>query len=428
MSTPSITTRSQDQDMTEDSTQTVCVGIDWADKEHAFHIDNGDGKPTAGTMQQSPDDIERTINAWSKRFPNATFALAIEASKGALINALHRFHNIEIYPINPAALANYRKSFAHGGGKNDPADAQLLCDYLRNYKSRLRVLRRNEPLTEELAALGEDRRRFVDERTKLANQLTALLKRYFPAVLQFKPAKPYAEFLLKFLTKYPSLDIAKKAGATKIRRFFHGVGLKRNADERTAAIIDATPLTEDAVVIRTNVRRVLAIVGQLQALNTTIRRYEADIIALVPQHDDFKVVKDLPGASHNTHCRMIAALGDDRSRFPSAASLQSACGIAPLTHQSGRQKLVTWRWAASKFLRQTFHEYAGLSLDHCAWARAFYDLQLSKGKTAQMARRALAYKWLRIIHRCWRDRVAYDDALYVKRLKETGSPLAEMIS
>ena len=167
--------------MNLDSQQTVCVGIDWADKEHAFHIDDGDGKTLADTMQQSPDSIEGTIAAWRKRFPNATFALAIEASKGALINALHRFDNIEIYPVNPAALANYRKSFAHGGGKNDPADAQLLCDYLRNYKNKLRVLQRNEPLTEELTALGEDRRRFVDQRTKLANQLTALLKRYFPA-------------------------------------------------------------------------------------------------------------------------------------------------------------------------------------------------------------------------------------------------------
>ncbi|MEP3478706.1 MAG: IS110 family transposase [Fuerstiella sp.] len=408
--------------------RTVNVGIDWADTEHVFHIDDGEGNVVVGTMQQSPKDIEETINTWSKRFPNTTFALAIEASKGPLINGLLRYEDIQIFPINPAALANYRKSFAHGGGKNDPADAQLLCDYLRNYRSKLRVLRRNEPLTEELAALGEDRRRFVDQRTKLANELTALLKRYFPAVLQLKAAKPYAEFLLKFLAKYPSLDVAQKAGVTKLRSFFHGLGLKRNADERANAIVDATALTEDEVVIRTSVRRVNAIIAQLMALNTTIRRYEADIIQLVPQHDDFAVVKDLPGASHNTHCRIIAAMGDDRSRFPTANSLQAACGIAPLTHQSGRQRLVTWRWAASKFLRQTFHEYAGLSLEHCAWARAFYDHQLSKGKTSQMARRALAYKWLRIIHRCWRDQVAYDDGLYMTRLKEAGSPLAEMLS
>lgn len=405
----------------------IAVGIDWADAEHAFHLDDGRSNVIAGVMKQTPEDIQRTIADWTKRFPEATFALAIESSKGALINALLRFKNVEIYPVNPAALANYRKSFAHGGGKNDPADARLLCDYLRNYRAKLRVLKRNDPITEELTALGEDRRRFVDQRTKLANELTALLKRYFPAVLALKPAKSYAEFILKFLAKYPSLELAQKAGATRLRKFFHGLGLKRNAAERTDVIINATPLTEDEVIIRTHVRRVTAIVAQLAALNATIRRYEADIIELVPQHDDFNVVENLPGASHNTHCRILAALGDDRNRFPTATSLQTACGIAPLTHESGRQRLVTWRWAATRFLRQTFHEYAGLSLDHCDWAKAFYDLQLSNGKSKQMARRALAYKWLRIIHRCWRDRVAYDDAKYVKRLKETGSPLAEMI-
>ena len=389
---------------------------------------DADGKPRVGKIQQTPEAISGIIERWRTKFPNSNFAIAIESSKGPLINALQRYEDVHIFPINPASLANYRKAFAHGGGKNDPVDAKLLCQYLLHYRSQLKPLKRNDPLTEELAALGEDRRRFVDQRTKLANELTALLKRYFPAVLDLNPAKRYAEFFLAFLTKYPCLDRAQKAGTTRLRNFFHGVGIKRNAAARADAMMDATPLTNDEIIIRTHVRRVTAIVAQLKCLNTTIKDYEADIIELVQQHNDFHIVESLPGAPHNTHCRIIAALGDDRSRYPTAGSLQAACGIAPLTHQSGRQKIVTWRWASSKFLKQTFHEYAGLSLDHCAWAQAYYDLQLSRGKTRTQARRALAYKWLRIIHRCWKDRVAYDDALYTKRLKETGSPLAELIA
>ena len=54
-------------------------------------------------------------------------------------------------------------------------------------------------------------------------------------------------------------------------------------------------------------------------------------------------------------------------------------------------------------------------------------MQKDKGKTPQMAKRALAYKWQRIIFRCWQDRVAYDEAKYIQRLKTNGSPLYDLI-
>ena len=50
----------------------------------------------------------------------------------------------------------------------------------------------------------------------------------------------------------------------------------------------------------------------------------------------------------------------------------------------------------------------------------------AKGKSPQMAKRALAYKWQRIIFRCWQDRVPYDEATYIERLKKTNSPLYEV--
>ena len=124
---------------------------------------------------------------------------------------------------------------------------------------------------------------------------------------------------------------------------------------------------------------------------------------------------------------MIAALGDDRSRYADSVSLQCATGIAPITTQSGNQKFVSSRWACTKFLKQTFHEYAGLSIGRCLWAKAFYDSKIAAGKTPQAAKRALAYKWMRIIFRCWQDGTCYDDQKYMLRLKKSGSPLAEKL-
>ena len=111
------------------------------------------------------------------------FAVALEQSRGPLINALLEYEDVTIYPINPAALANYRGAFAHGGGKSDPVDAALLAQFLEHDRKQLRPLRRDEPLTRELAELVRQRRHLVDLRTPLANELSAVLKAYFPSVL-----------------------------------------------------------------------------------------------------------------------------------------------------------------------------------------------------------------------------------------------------
>lgn len=410
------------------SSTLTCIGIDWADKEHVFHLIPSTGRAQAGRFCHEPDVIHDTVESWKREFPDTTIAIAIEQSRGPLINALLTHEGLEIYPINPASLASYRKAFAHGGGKNDPTDAMLLARYVQHYRDTLRPLKPADPLTRELASLCEDRRDLVDQRADLANQLRAVLKLYFPVILKLDASQMYADFLLKFLSKFPTLEAAQKAGATRLRKYFFGIGTPRKAEERIELLLNASPLTSDEVLIRCSRRRVLALVDILKSLNESIDQYDDEIHRLVRQHADYPIVASLPGAADVTHCRIIAALGDDRNRYASAESLQAATGIAPLTHQSGKQKTVTCRWAASKFLKQTFHEFAGLSITRSTWAAAYYQQQINAGKKPQMARRALAYKWLRIIYRCWKDRVPYNEEKYIQRLKDTGSPLAKLIS
>ncbi len=183
----------------------VLIGIDWADAKHDFHLLAPDGNVQTGIFRQSPVSITEQIQSWRSDHPGATFAVAIEASKGALINALLEHDDVVIYPINPAALAYLRKSHRHGGGKSDPVDAKRIAEFLRERIDELRPLQRDSPLTRELASLSEDRRIAVDGRADLANELTALIKQYFPVISGFAAAKPYASFLLSFLIEYPTL-------------------------------------------------------------------------------------------------------------------------------------------------------------------------------------------------------------------------------
>ena len=60
---------------------------------------------------------------------------------------------------------------------------------------------------------------------------------------------------------------------------------------------------------------------------------------------------------------------------------------------------------------------------HSVWAKAFYQLQRERKKPHQVTVRSLAFKWVRILYRCWQDRISYEEARYLMALKAKGSPL-----
>jgi transposase len=116
-------------------------------------------------------------------------------------------------------------------------------------------------------------------------------------------------------------------------------------------------------------------------------------------------------------------LGSDRQRWQSADELACLVGVAPVLERSGQSCWVRWRYFCPKFLCQTFHEYAGESIRHSFWARAYYEQQRAKGKSHHAAVRALAFKWVRIIFRCWQTMTAYDEVKYLENLRRKGSSL-----
>src|ERR1039457_1848324 len=129
----------------------------------------------------------------------------------------------------------------------------------------------------------------------------------------------------------------------------------------------------------------------------SIRQYDRQIEQLAKAHPDFAIFDSLPGAGEVLVPRLIAAFGTQRDRYANAAEIQQYTGIAPVTEASGQQHWVHWRWSCPKFLRQTFHEWAGQSILYCGWAEAYNRAQRDdKNKSHHAAVRSLAYKWMRI--------------------------------
>jgi hypothetical protein len=140
------------------------------------------------------------------------------------------------------------------------------------------------------------------------------------------------------------------------------------------------------------------------------------------------VFDSFPGAGPVLAPRLLAAFGSRRERYATAAEVQKLSGIAPIVKRSGKTESVHFRRACPKFLRQTFHEWAGHSIAFCDWARVFYQQKRQKGLDHHAAVRALAFKWIRIVYRCRQDGVPYDNARYVESLRRHGSPLAAALA
>jgi hypothetical protein len=62
---------------------------------------------------------------------------------------------------------------------------------------------------------------------------------------------------------------------------------------------------------------------------------------------------------------------------------------------------------------------------HSFWAQVYYRQQRDKGNTQQAAVRALAFKGIRILYRCWQERTPYDESTYLQALIRRNSSLIQ---
>lgn len=143
---------------------------------------------------------------------------------------------------------------------------------------------------------------------------------------------------------------------------------------------------------------------------------------------DYALFSELPGAGPFLAPRLLVAFGVQRERFANASELQRYPGVAPVTERSGKKCWVHWRWQCPTFLRQTFVERGGQTINKSAWAGAYYYHQRAKGSTYQAAVRALAFKWIRILYRCWQTRTPYDEARYLDALRQRQSSLFTLLT
>lgn len=397
------------------------IGLDWGDKAHSASLQEvGQERIDRYVIEQSAEAIQQWVLRLRRRFAGQKVAVMIERSNGALVYALMGYDFLVLYPVNPRALARYRDTFRISGAKDDVSDADLALDLLSRHYDRLDCWKPDRAELRALAILVEQRRKLVDERTRLTNRLQQWLKEYFPQLLRWF-ASTKDPVLWAFLKRWPTLQSAQRAHRSTIEKFLRK-HKKRKVHTYSEQIAEAVPLTDDEAVLMAHPELAQIFAAQLQTLEKSIHHIDdkiARLFASLPQADFFS---DLPGAGPALAPRLAAVFGSDPQRW-TAHSLACFAGIAPITKQSGNTKIVSRRFACPTFLLQTFHEFAANSLPYCRWAHASYQLQRARGSGHHAAVRRVAFQWIRILTACWRNGTPYDEETYHRALKRRNSPV-----
>lgn len=399
------------------------IAIDWADRKHYWTMRTGAGRIERGELDNTPEAVEQWTANLYRSFGGRPLALAVEQRRGALVTMLGKYAQLYLYPVHPITLARYREAWYPSRSKNDIKDADLLCEVLTKHRDRLRRL---DPDTDDMRLLQmqvENRRKLVDERTALSNKLKNTLKIYYPQIPCWQEDVT-TELVCDLLMKWPTLETLKKARPATLEKFFreHHVRAEEKIQRRIGEIREAVPATADRAVIESSVPMVTVWIGQIEVLRRAIREIEKSIRSLAAAQEDWIIFDSLPGAGEALAPRLMAAMGTLRGRFGSASELQSFAGIAPVREASGKSAVVHFRLGCPKFVRQTFHEWAMCSIPECGWAKEVYTALKARGKSHHMAVRALAFKWMRILYRCWQQRVPYDETIYLASLAKRRLP------
>jgi len=237
--------------MSSDLEIAAFIGLDWADQQHVIRLRMaGSASVEAQLLDQKPETLQTWIGQLRQRFGGRPVAIALEQSRGSLLYALMNVDFLRLYPVNPQNLAQFRKAFYPSGAKDDPQDALLLLEMLEKHRDRLRVWVPDDASTRCLRLLAENRRKLVNRRTALTNQLTSLLKESFPQALDW--AGPLDSLrACDFLQHWPSLQILQKTSTSRLRRFYrvHTRLDSQAIHQRLDQIRQAQPLTSDKAAL-----------------------------------------------------------------------------------------------------------------------------------------------------------------------------------
>jgi transposase len=413
---------SMNEQRVESQSSSRCwVGLDWGEFSHAVSVVD-DARRVVARFEV--DATLEGLEVLGQRLGEVgvVVGIAIESTSN-LVVAFLLSKGFEVYLINPKISKHWREGNCVAGVKSDARDGLVLAVELARRHESLRAVRRSPSVVAELASLCETVRNLVDQRTGLLQQLKAVLRQYYPAALEFFKdlGSPVS---WRFLKRFPHPEELARARKATLCRFLKSnrVGLSPCWLERIEQARHAArwPRPQQDLALELTM---LSVVARLQALQPHIDKCDRLIVENCKDLPEAALMRSLPGTGDRLAPALtaIALLVADEEN--SLQAMRCLSGVAPVEDSSGKRRNTRIRARCNKHWRNVLHLYTRMSVQHCTWARAFYELCRERGDGFATALRKLADKWLKIIHRMLASNTPYNDQRYLEALRKAGSPV-----
>ena len=395
----------------------VFCGIDWAEDHHDIALVDRDGTLLARRrINDNTAGLAQLLELLAGHGDSAEdpIPVAIETPRGLLVACL-RATGRPVYPINPMAVARYRDRHSAAGRKSDHGDAVVLANVLRTDSHAHRPLPADTELAQAIAVLARAQQDAVWDRTTAHNKLRSHLREYYPAFLTaFGDLKggitrPEARAVLAAALTPAA---AAKLTLAQLKALLKKAGRSRGIDaeaQRLRETFRAPQMRQLPLVEAAMGRQALALLRQLDAACTSADQLEHDTVESFNQHPDAGIITSFPGLGPLTGARVLAEIGDDRSRFADAKGLKAYAGAAPITRASGKTRSVTFRRVKNNRLAAAGYIWAFSALTASPGARNHYDKRKTDGDRHAAAQRNLFGRLLGCLHHCLATGQHYDE-------------------
>lgn len=390
----------------------IFVGNDWAEDHHDIHIMNSDGKKLAS--RRFPEGIEalgrvHALIAEHAQDPEQV-VVGIETDRGLWVSALVAA-GYRVYAVNPLKVARYRERHHVGGGKSDPGDAKVLADLVRTDAHQHRVIAGDTDLVESIKVLARMHQNLIWSRQRETNRLRNALREYYPGALAAFDDLDDRD-TLAVLKRAPDPATGARLTISQLKAALRAGGRKRYIDataQRIQQNLRAPQLQAPAAITAAYAASTSALVALIATFNTQIAALEDQLGSTFKTHPDAAIISSLPGLAEVLGARVLGEFGDDPERFADAKSRRNYAGTSPMTRASGRNKVVFARYVRNTRLYDALDHWAFTSLQRSPGARAYYDQRRSAGYKHHEALRALANRWVAILHGCLKHHTPYDE-------------------
>jgi transposase len=396
----------------------VFCGIDWAERHHDVALVDEAGKVlTKARICDDAMGYRKLLDLLAEHGDTEAepIPVAIETSRGLLVAVL-RTSSRQVFAINPLAASRYRDRHGVSRKKSDPGDALVLANILRTDQHMHRPLPADSELARAGAVLARAQQDAVWNRQTIANQLRSLLREYYPAALDAFHngrkgglAHPEARAVLAIA---PTPATAAKLTKTQIKTAIKRGGRQRYCEAEATRIQQVfraeyahqPPLVEEAMG-----RQMLALLRQLDAAAEGADDLAQAVEASFQQHPDAYVITSFPGLGNLLGARVLAEIGDDRTRFADARALKAYAGSAPITRASGKKRYVGRRFVKNDRLVHAGHLWAFASINASPGANAHYRRRRDHGEWHAAAQRNLFNRMLGQLYPCLQQKVPFDE-------------------